>query len=203
MGNEMNTWIVIALAALGVGAAIAGFLRTPREQRYRGVQQTTLEEQLKNYPESTQAVIIRANKRRALVKLIPLILIGVVLGGFTLWSRSTSHPECVRLLGFNAAYILLLLVCYGLPISVFVGSLLFFGTGIKTLKTGYFPPLDSVVFGDTIAKKGVISTLRGIGIIALPFLTFYILYLGNSAYATATNGKNMHEIIVKLEAKCR
>ena len=82
-------------------------------------------------------------------------------------------------------------------------SLLFLGTGIKTIKTGYFPPLDSVVFRDTIAKKGKISTLRGVGLLALPVFSLFTVYLGNNAYTEVTGGKNMHEIIEMLEAKCQ
>ena len=203
MTEEMNTWAVIALAALGVAAAIAAFFGTPRERRYRGVPRASLDAQLKNFPESAQALIIKGNKRRALIKSAPYIFIGVVLVGFSLWSKNTSNPECVRLLGLNAAYISLLLICYGLPIGLLVVSFLSLGTGIKTVKTGYFPPLDSVVFRDTIAKKGKISTLRGVGLLVLPVYSLFTVYLGNNAYTEVTGGKNMHEIIEMLEAKCQ
>ena len=203
MTDEMNTWVVITLAALGVVAAIAAFLRTPRERRYRGVQRASIEKQLKDCPESAQAVVIKGNKRRALVKSAPYIFIVVVLFGFSLWIKNTSNSECERLIGLNTSYILFLLVFYGFPIGLLVMSLLFLGMGIKTIKTGYFPPLDSVVFRDTIAKKGKISTLRGVGLLVLPVLSLFTVYLGNNAYTEVTGGKNMHEIIEMLEAKCQ
>ncbi|MBI5612719.1 MAG: hypothetical protein HY942_06615 [Gammaproteobacteria bacterium] len=203
MTDDTSTWLIISLAAMGVAAAIAAFLKTPRERRYRGTPPVPLEEQLKVLPVSTQAIIIKGNKRRALIKSAPYIFIGIVLVGFSLWSKSTNNPECVRLLGINAAYISLLLFCYGLPIVFLVVSLPYLVTGIKTIKTGYYPPLDSVVFSDTISKKGALSTFRGITLLALPIFTLFVVYLGNNAYTAVAGGKNMHEIIEKLEAKCQ
>jgi len=203
MTDEMSTLIIIALATLGVAAAIVAFLRTPREWRYRGIPPVSLEEQMKGCPEDAQAVIIKGNKKRALVKSAPYIFIGVVLSGFSLLSKSTGSPECVKLLGVNTAYISLLLFCYGLPFSILVTSLLFLGTGIKTIRTGYFPPLDSAVFRDTIARKGALSIFRGVVLLALPAFALFIVYLGNNAYSTVIGGKNMQEITEKLESKCQ
>jgi len=203
MTDDTSTLLIMALAVLGVVSAVAVFLKTPREQRYRGRPPVPIEEQLKTLPATFQAVIIKGNKRRALFKSAPYILIGIVLVGYSLWSKNTSHPECVRLLGINATYISLLLFCYGLPVGIFVVSLLFFRTGIKSIKTGYFPPLDSVVFKDTIAKKGALSLFRGLVALMLPAFALFIVYLGNNAYTTIAGGENMYEITEKLEAKCQ
>ena len=59
---EISTLVIVGLAALGVSAAIVAFLKTPRERRYRGLVPAPLEEQLKSFPESAQAVIIKGNK---------------------------------------------------------------------------------------------------------------------------------------------
>lgn len=203
MTDEMSTWIITALATLGVAAAIVGFLKTPRERRYRNAPTASIEEQLKEFPESAQAVIIKGNKRRSLLKSAPYIFIGFLLTGFSLWGKNTSHPECVKLLGLNASYIWMLLFCYGLPIGLFILSFLFLGTGLKTIKTGYFPPLDSTVFRDTIAKKGIIPTLRGVTLLALPIFTLYIVYLGNNLYTTVAGEMNMYQITEALDSKCR
>ena len=203
MTNDMSTWLIILLAAIGVAAAVAAFLKTPRGHRYRGTPPVPLEEQLKSLPVSSQAVIIKGNKRRAVIKGAPYILIGIALVGYSLWSKNASHPECIRLMGINASYISLLLVCYGLPIVFLLISLAYLGTGIRTVKTGRFPPLDAVVFNDTISKKGTLSIFRGITLIALPVFTLFVLYLGNSAYTELAKGRSMHEITENLEAKCQ
>lgn len=198
----MSTWIVLALAVFAVAAAIVAFLRTPREQRYRGVRLAPLGEQLKNLPDSAQAVIIKGNRRQALVRAVPFIFIGLVLVGFSAWSKNAGGPECVRFLGVNAAYISLLIFCYGLPIVFLAASFVFFGMGMKTIRTGYFPPLDSVVFRDTIAKKGTASTFRGVALVVLPVFGLFFVYLGNNAYTAVAGGMTLQEITEKLEAKC-
>ncbi len=204
MTEEMSTWVVIGFAVLGIVASIVAFLRTPPERRYRVFYPyISLEQQLKTCPKSAQAVLIKSNKKRALVKSVPYIFIGTMLVGFSLWSKFTGKLACVRLLDINAAYILLLLVCYVLPVGFLVVSLLLFGTGIKTIRMGYFPPLDSVLFRDTIAKKGPVSTTRGVVLLVLPIFAGFVVYLGNDAYTQIAKGKNMHEIVEKLEAKCQ
>ena len=198
----MGTWIVLALAVFAVAAAMVAFLKTPREQRYSGISLVPLEEQLRNLPDSAQAVIIKSNKRQVLVKAAPFIFIGLVLVGFSAWSKNAGSPECARFLGVNAAYISLLIFCYGLPIVFLAASFMFFGMGMKTIKTGYFPPLDSIVFRDTIAKKGTVSTFRGAALVVLPVFGLFVVYLGNNAYTTVADGMTLQEITEKLEAKC-
>jgi hypothetical protein len=197
----MSAWIIPALAALGVTAAVVAFVRTPRERRYRGFSPGTLEEQVKNCPESPQAVIIRGNKKQALARTAPFILVGIVLGCFSWWIGNTDNPGCVRLLGVNVAYLSLLTVCYGLPVIFLAMSMLFLGVGIKALKTGYFPPLDAVVFRDTMAKKGTVSRIRGIVIVVLPALASMGVYLGNSTFTAVAGDRSMDEIVEELGAK--
>jgi hypothetical protein len=201
--NDVWTLAIIAFAVLGIGAAIANFLKTPREQRYRGISAPTIEERLKAYPESAQAVIIRADKRRVLLKTVPYVVFALPPTLFVLWLETLSHPECTRLLGFNAAYLSLLLVCYGLPIGLFILSLSSFPTGIKTVTTGYYPPLDTAVFSDTIAKKGPVSIIRGVVLLVLPILMLFLVSAGNDLYTTMASGKNLQQITEKMESKCR
>lgn len=202
MTDDTGTWLILTLAAMGIIASIVEFLKTPKERRYRVITPAPLEERLKTLPASLQAVIIKGNRRRALKKSAPYIFIGIVLAGYSLWIKDTSHPECVRLMGINASYISLLFVCYGLPIGFLLVSLAYLGTGIKTVKTGRFPPLDAVVFNDTISRKGLSSIFRGILLLALPVFTLFLVYLGNSAYSEIAKGRSMYEITYNLESKC-
>lgn len=203
MTDDTSTWLIVSLAAMGVAASVAAFLKTPKEQRYRGIPPVPLEEQLKALSASTQAVIIKGDKRRALIKSSPYIIIGILLVGYTLWSKNTSHLECVRILGVNTAYISLLQFCYGLPIGILAVTLSYVGSGFKTIKTGYFPSLDSIVFRDTIAKKGRLSKFRGAVILILPVFALFLVYLGNNTYTIISGGKNIYEITEMLEEKCQ
>ncbi|MDD2776631.1 MAG: hypothetical protein PHU06_11805 [Gallionella sp.] len=126
----MSIFAIYGFVTLGIGAAIIDFFRTPKETRYRIPRPPSLEEQLKTLPESAQAIILRANKKRSLAKLMHLIIIGVVFVGFSTWLENTNHPECVRIFGLNVAYIALLFVCYGGPIAVFIWSIICIPEGI-------------------------------------------------------------------------
>ncbi len=201
--NTLVLWGVVAFAVLGIGAAIAEFLKTPREQRYVVAARVPLEEQLKTYPASAQAVIIKANKKRALLAVAPYVICALPPGLFVLWLRLTPHPECERLLGMNASYMSMLLICYGVPIGVFIASLFWVGMGLRAVKTGYFPPLDSTVLADTIVKKSVLSRIRGATLLALPVVMVTIISAGNDAYAAFAAGKSAQQITEKLESTCR
>ncbi len=201
--NDAGTWAITAFAVLGIGAAIANFLKTPRERRYRGIPAPSIEERLKACPASAQAVIIRADKKRALIKAAPYVVLALPPTLFVLWLRTVSYPECARLLEFNAAYLSLLLVCYGLPVGLFILSLSFFPTGIRTVRTGYYPPLDAAVFSDTIAKKGAPSIIRGVMLLAFPISMLIGVSVGNDIYTASASGKSMQQIVEKMESKCR
>lgn len=202
MGDEgaNSLWIIVALAVLGVGAAIVEFLRTPRERRYRG---RTLEEQLQRCPPSDQAVIIKADRRRALRKAAPYIVGIAPPALFVLWLKYTPHAECAQLLGVNAVYLAILLTCYGLPAGFLLASIAWVRMGIQTLKTGYFPPLDSALFAGAIARKGPLSRLRGMILVAMPAVALYMLVLGHDAYTEISGGKSARQMIERLESKCR
>jgi hypothetical protein len=198
--HAIHFWIIVALAVLGTGAAILAFLKTPRERRYRGI---SLEERMQRYPPSAQAVIIKADRRRALRKTLPYVVCGLPPGLFVLWIGHTPHAGCETLLGVNAAYIAMLLLCYGLPVGLFLVSLSGARMGMRTLRTGYFPPLDAAVFAPTIATKGALARSRGAALIVLPFVMLYIISLGNDAYAAFAGGKSATQMIERLNAKCR
>jgi hypothetical protein len=195
-----SMWIIVALAVLAVGGAIVEFLRTPREQRYRG---RSLDEQLQRCPPSAEAVIIKADGRRALRKAATYIICIVPPALFMLWLKYTPHPECAQFLGVNGAYLAMLLVCYGLPVGFFLASVSLVGTGIRTLRTGYFPPLDSALFASAIARKGPLSRLRGAMLVAMPAVALYILVLGHDAYTEFSGGKSARQVIERLRSKCR
>ena len=203
MIDNISSWPIVAIAAFGVIAAIIAFLRTPRELRYLGISRAkSLEEKLKDLPESACAVIIKRDRKRALIESIPYVLIGIMLLSPLLALKLTNHPECVNIFGFNMMYIILMLVFYGIPIGFFVASLLLLKIGIKTIKTGYFLPLDTAVFNDTIAKKGRLSLLRGITSLVFPILTLFLVYIGNNAHTALMGYMSLQEISVKIEEKC-
>jgi hypothetical protein len=63
----------------------------------------------------------------------------------------------------------------------------FFGTGIKAVKTGYFPPLDSVQFNDIIATKTLFSKIKGYILIVLPIVSLLILAYAYNIFMSFTD----------------
>ena len=47
------------------------------------------------------------------------------------------------------------------------------------LKTGYSPPLESIVFTDKIARKGRLAIFHGIIGVLMPLLSAYGVFLGH------------------------
>jgi len=178
VSNQLFLWLGAGFMLVGILA----FLFTPKEKRSQMMRSVSLQKRLESYPDSAQAVIIRANRKTSLLKALPWILLMILFSAYSFWFQSLEQPQCVEVFNQNAVKIQLLLVCYGLPLAVLVWSLLFVKTGVKTLKKGYFPPLDAELFSDTIAVKGMVSTLKGIGILLMPLISALSLYFGNEAY---------------------
>lgn len=197
----MSTWIILGIAGLAIMAAIIAFLKPPSHLKYR-LRPLTLEERLAAYPPGIQAVIIKANRKCALMEAIPAFCFGALLLGFLFWTKSLDNRECVRLLGYNVVYLDLLVICYLIPLSVFAMTLSTFRMGLKTIKTGYFPPLDSVQVTDRIAKKGVISRLLGVTLLLLPFLVIPVFFLGHYLHQGITKG-DTQSFQAKLETGCK
>jgi len=157
---DIRSLVAVLLACLGIGAALIAFFRTPRERRF--TVSSSLEEQLEIIPEKAQAVIIRGNKRAALLRSTPAIIAFGISLIFVIIIKNESPTECSRVFWVNLSYASLLIMLYVVPAGMLLFSIAPIGTSIKTLKTGYYPPLDSIMFNDAIAKKEMGSTLRGI-----------------------------------------
>ncbi len=198
----MNIWLTLIFTALTIAliAAIYAFLKTPKDKRNPKLS-VVLEEQLKKLPEKAQATIIKGNKKSALIKFSPFYIYGFMLLCYAIWVDNIENIQCVKLLGINAAYLTLLMFCYILPITFLAISFAMFNTGIQTIKKGYYPPLNAVVFSDTIAKKGLLSKSRGYLLLILPFYCLFVVFLGNNVYNNIAPDKHMQT--QKVEAECQ
>lgn len=204
MNQQLSNWIVIGFSILGVSAAVLAYIKTPKEKRRLKIafgHAYSLEDRLKTYPAKAQAVIIRCNKKLALIKSIPWLLLMLLLS-LVWWLTGLDMNGCARLFGVNAIQLSFLLLCYAVPVVLFIGSLYALKIGIKTLATGYFPPLDCVVFSDTIAKMGSLSLIRGLALIAIPVVAIFCLYFGNNTYQELNKTLSFAEAAKRIESKC-
>lgn len=200
--------MVIGFSLLGISAAILAFLKTPKEKR--GIKAAfrlnySAEERLKECPAKAEAVIIKGGRWRYITNFAPAFIFLLFMFCINFLASAVQEKECIRLFGKNMALLhlqfLLLQICYVIPVGFFILSLFTCRMGIKTIRTGYFPPLDSVVPIDTIAKKGFVSLLRGYLLTVLPILTVLLIYLGNDVYHSMKND-SFYGMTVKTESKC-
>lgn len=200
MTSDVSSWVIGGIAFLAVIAAITAFVRTPSSERYKIVTpHKSIEKQLQSYPPSTQAVIIRSNKKLWLTKNSPLLLFCIMSLGLILWQKSMAGDACAGFMGLSSMHIALLYICYVLPVAVFVFGCVCFKMALKALRSGYFPPLDSILFVDTIASKGVLSKIMGLLALMIFICALWIIYVGHSAYITIAH-KTTSSV---LDAKCR
>lgn len=202
MNEAQIACMVLGFAVLGIGAAVIHILQTPRKERYWFHRQKPMTEQLVAYPENVEAVLVKGDKKRFLLLCSPVILIGAPLIIFTVFLHVTDEAICTNLFGINVSIIALVEISYVVPILALIATLLYCEVGIRSLKSGYFPPLDSVLFSDTIAKKGFVSRIRGVAFVLSPLLGIFLVYQGHQAYMQITDGLTYEEFSGKLQIEC-
>jgi hypothetical protein len=105
----MSTWIILGLAGLGIIAAIVAFFKTPSNKRYRfSTPQIPIEERLVACPKNAEAVIIRADKKRFLLRVLPFYIFLGVLALLNYWSKHyfPLESECGKLFHGYVSFIL-------------------------------------------------------------------------------------------------
>jgi hypothetical protein len=139
---------------------------------------------------------------RALIKSTPYIFIGVVLVVFSLWSKNTSNPEYMRLLGVLTLHIFgcgyFVMVC---PSASWLCRSYFLNRNKNHKNWLLSATRHCCIQGHDCQERDNIdiswSCALGVTVFAL-----FVVYLGNNAYTAVAGGKNMHEIIDKLATKC-
>ena len=196
-------WPIVAFALVGVASALFAFFKTPVSERYKTfTRRKSIAEELASCPESVQAILIKGNKKKAILNTLPYVWYFVLLVAITFYIDHAGENQCVNLFGMNTSLWALLVFCYGMPVGLVLVSLVHVRTGVRSIVSGYFPPLDSVHFSDTIAKKGTLSLIRGWLLVLLPLGAFYTVYYGNHAFTVFTNGQSIQVINEKIKATC-
>ena len=197
-------WLIVIVAIIGVVLAMVAFIRTPKEEKFKlKPKQKTILEELESTPKNQMEKLIKGDKKKAFLYFLPLMTYFAFIAAMMAYISNVGVDECARILNINTAILSLILFCYGLTTGIFLFSLMYLKTGINTVKTGYFPPLDSVQFRDTIATKGVVSKIRGYVCIALPILSLYFIYYGHYTFTQFTKGGGIHELQESIEEKCK
>jgi len=196
-----ESWAVLAIALFGIIAAGFAFARTPREQRFR-VRAASVEERLAKAPPEAKAVIIRADRRRALLRDLPWLLAMLPLAAFAIWLQATRGDACAALFGVGRTRLLLVGFFIVAPLLALAVSALSASQAVSSLRSGYWPPLDAPQYADTLATAGPRVRKR-----AIAMLVLLLLLLAMLAYCYAQLGREGYvgkliEWAGKSEATC-
>ena len=182
---DTYTLIIVIFTLLALIFTMLLFIKTPKKQRtleYSIKKRTEyLKKRVGSYPKEYEATIIIGNKKEAFLSWLPHIVYFLPLIGLTLYTtKILEYPFCTTIFGINAALILIRIGFIGIPIGLFILSLSGIKMGIEAFNTGYYPPLNSIQFNDTIAIKRTFSKIRGALIVLLPIiilLSYLYLYM--------------------------
>jgi hypothetical protein len=195
---ELYDWIIAFALLFALVFSLYLFFITPKNKRT-----LQLEKKRKVYPKSAEAVLIRSDKLKAIKANLPIIIYFTMVGFLGIYTtRIIENPFCESIFGINAGLIMYFIMYYALPFGLFLYTLSLVKDGIKTLKTGYFPPLDSIRFHDTIATKSIFSKIKGLTSIALPFLAFFILGYTHSSFMNLTKNEPIKSFHKLYKKKC-
>lgn len=151
----------------------------------------------------TTDLTIKADRKKAFIRMLPFWLVFMILAGFWLYTKNLDKPNCEHLIGINISYLYLLLICYVIPVLMFIASLFGARIGYKEMRYGYSPPLDSVVFIREIeAKTGKWVRFKGAIYTLLPVFCIYLIYLGNTVYFEMTTDLPYSQYIERIESDC-
>ncbi|PTT77112.1 hypothetical protein DBR42_25710 [Pelomonas sp. HMWF004] len=175
-------WVGIGSLLLALVALVLGLARGEIQPRLG--RRPPAEERLARYPASARAVIIKAQRRRALWRLAPQAVIGLA---FLLAMTYAKQPGLAWLCNRYGADAMLRgwlgLAFYELPGLLAVMAGVHVAYAIRVLRGGYLPPLDSVTLHDTVAVSGWRARLAGVlGITVLPVTAAVVMGLGHSTY---------------------
>ena len=196
-----ESWAVVATAAAGIIAAFFAFLRTPPGQRMR-VRPPSLEERLAEAPAEARAVIIRADRRRAFRRDLPWLLAAVPVAAFALWLSSTEGDACAALFGVGRMRLVVASFFVVPPLFVAMVLLQAARQAVSVLRGGYWPPLDTAVYIDTLATSGTRARLRAVGLLLASVLATAVLAYGYTWSAQFAGGGKLWERVAAKEAAC-
>ena len=174
-----ESWAVIAVALFGIIAAVFAYARTPADQRNR-LPPKNLEERLAASPPEARAVIVRADRRRALRRDLPLLISCVPLAAFAIWLHLTHGQECASLFGLPRLRLLVWSFFTVMPALLLFACLVSVRQAVSVLRGGYWPPLEMPQYVDTLAIGGRVARLR-----AISLLVMIALLLATMAYGYA------------------
>ena len=161
-----ESWFILAVALLGMIAAVVAYLRTPADKRNR-FSRPSAEELLAASAPADKAVIIRADRRRAYRRDLPQLVLLVPVAAVAMWIEVTHGNPCASLLGIGRTRLALGALFVIPPVLVLTALVVVIVPSVRALRGGYWPPLDTAVYRDTLAITGRKVRLRAFAALLL------------------------------------
>ena len=144
---------------------------------------------------------IQGQPKKAFLIVLPAILLAILVGlSYAFYFRHLT--PCDEIFGIHATYMALLAFTYGVPLMLLLISSPNLFTAYKVFKHGYYPPLDTVTFRTTVAKKGGFAYMRGALLLLLPLVVIIALGFGHHTYQTLAGDRSYSEMLVTLNENC-
>jgi hypothetical protein len=127
--------------------------------------------------------VIKGDKNKAIKHYFLLCIPCFCLIALLFYVVQISNDiACESLFGVNLFLVSILALAYVMPCLFFLFSVWCSLIGWKVIKKGYFPPLDMVLFCDSVAKKGKLQQIRGWVLLLSPILALVGLVIGHFAF---------------------
>lgn len=141
-------------------------------------QEQQLQKRLARYPASAGAVVIKAQRKRALKRMLPVVLLALPLMLTVQFFRThTANTWLCDHIGAEQIVRWLTRMFFpGLPAVLAVAAAFAMLWAVRVLRGGYVPPLDSVVFHDTIAVTGWRAKLQAWATLTVMPLMVVVLF---------------------------
>lgn len=178
---EPRDWVVLGLAAVGIGAALTAFLKTPPERRYKFPKAPPREEGVEYAEEYTPA-----GRRKFAIKTFAVAIPAFLLlqfWAFPQLDHFAKTSECQQYFGHSGAELLFYGIFVGLPLlcAALVGVPVAL-SGIRILREGRSPPKGVKVLQRTRVRRGAAAMWIGLSRqIALVMLVGLAIWGGSAA----------------------
>lgn len=154
---------------------------------------------------SSQGVLIKGDWKNSIRyhKYVISNLLVLILTIITLILIYSKNPNCESVLGINKSFLAMIQLYYLLPFTALVVTTLLIRVGFGTIFLGYYPPLNSKLLKDTIARKGILSMIRGYIILITPLVLLLLVYFSHMNFMKLANNEKNKSIVSKLERDCK
>jgi len=141
------------------------------------------ENKLKSYPKEAEAVIIKAQKKKAFLYILPIILLMLPITIEHIYTKYMIDMPiyCYQIFNINLTVISYQITFVTMVVLTQIGAFYLAFKGYKIYKNKYNPPLDSIWFQDFISEKSKDYKITAVIQMSMPLLVLLLnLYTYNA-----------------------